>query len=483
MKALEPRSVSEQARWILNPRVVTGLLIFLGLVALASAITSIGYRNNDFFWHYRIGLGALQGGAYQFGDGQTVGEHYPIGRLWMNGLAALLPSYRLSRAVIWLLGIAMMALALRAIHRMANVQLPVQRDVAWVAGLLSVIVMLPLIFRDLDDCGLQLIMLGMLCLGGLAVVQRRVLLAGFWIGLAITYKTTPLLFLGYLIYKRRWLESLSTVGFILIFNLVIPVAWFGFNTTLQGHQKFFNTAYTALQIKDPSDNPVEPPKHQNFSLKYAISRYLMTFPPEHTLYLAQRDQKDENQKLMVPVEQLEPATGFYQFLDLPPTTANKVVNACLLVLALLLAWRFRRSLYEPKAADKNDENANAPPPTRAVRNIAPEWAVVTMLCALLSPLTWKHHMVLALPTVFLLFRSGLVWPNPWYRDGLMWLAIATWLPLRELVGRHNSVVLASYNLMTAGMLVLMALVLTLPTNLEQADRRAASAKKDDSIDR
>ncbi len=457
----EPRPASPAAQWITRletQRIVMGLL---AIAAVASAVISIFFRHNDFAWHYRIGQGALKGMAYANAEGQPFGEHYPLGRVLINALIAL-PPYTLSRALVWALGVVCIGVALRAWHRMANVGLPVRREVALSAGLLAVLFTLPIVFRDLDDCGLQLILMALIGLAGMDLAAGRSWRSGLWLALAVTYKTTPLLFLGYLIYKRRWKEPLWMIGFALLFNLAAPALYFGWDATLEAHQKFFNQAAAAMQIKDPSANPVEPSKHQNLGLKPALARYLMTFPPEHPLFIAQKGQKDENQQLLVPVEEIEPAMGFVQFLDLPPETANRVVTGLLLLLAGVLAWRFRRSM------GRLDKKTGAD--TR--RDISAEWAAVALLCALLSPLCWSHHMVLLMPSLFLVIRAGLVWPNPWYRDALMWLAIATTIPLRELVGRHVSVIYLSYNAMTVGSLILMGLALTLPRTVEAADRKA-----------
>jgi len=71
-------------------------------------------------------------------------------------------------------------------------------------------------------------------------------------------------------------------------------------------------------------------------------------------------------------------------------------------------------------------------------------------------------------------RAGLVWPNRWYRDVLLGLALASALPLREVLGRQFSLIYASYNVLSVGVLILMALALTLPTSLADADRRTVA---------
>src|SRR5205807_10148253 len=95
-------------------------------------------------------------------------------------------------------------------------------------------------------------------------------------------------------------------------------------------------------------------------------------------------------------------------------------------LGLILAWRFRR----PWRAER------CKPPGLSA-DFAHEWAAVTALCAILSPLCWLQHLVLVLPCLFLWMRAWLSGSSvpPWH-----WLLV---VPL-GLIG-----LLAHRDLMTA----------------------------------
>src|SRR5262249_28466914 len=147
-----------------------------------------------------------------------------------------------------------------------------------------------------------------------------------------------------------------------------PVLYLGWDTTLDCHRNWLEFSHRCMTIADPSLNPLEPPRHLNQGLAHAVARYVQNYPPGHPLALNH--------------------LWFVQFGNLEPHLAKRAVQAVLLLLAGVLAWRFRRPLRtEPDTGD-----------------LAHEWAAVTLLCALLSPLCWLQHLVLIIPCVFLWCR-------------------------------------------------------------------------------
>src|SRR5438552_1619233 len=57
--------------------------------------------------------------------------------------------------------------------------------------------------------------------------EQRLIAGGLALALAASLKAVPVLLLGYLAYKRRWRELGWTVAFLVLLNLVIPIALFG----------------------------------------------------------------------------------------------------------------------------------------------------------------------------------------------------------------------------------------------------------------
>ena len=138
-----------------------------------------------------------------------------------------------------------------------------------------------------------------------------------------------------------------------------PVLAIGWPAVHRYNAAFVDMARRSAAIDDPSLNAIEPPRVQNQSVVVAAARYLQSYPPGH------------------PLHSEHPL--FVQFGDLEPRAAKQTIHLILLSAGLLLAWRFRR---------KWRSESTQP------RDVGPEWAVVCVLCALLSLLCWLQHLVL-----------------------------------------------------------------------------------------
>jgi hypothetical protein len=315
------------------------------------------------------------------------------------------------------------------------------RDVALPAAVAAVALLLPLLLRDLDDCGLQVFLMFFASLGGWALVRGKPIQAGCWLGTAAAYKLTPLLFLPLLLWKRQWRAAGGMMLCLAAWQLA-PAVWLGWNNTLEAHQQFVARTLRTMSAGEayPSLQEAEPPKPHNLSLQATVARYVETYPPGHPLNLE------------------HPA--FLQFGALGPLAAQRVVQGTLLCLAVVLAWRFRRPW---------DEHFSRLPA---------EWAMACLLCALLAPLCWKHHLVVALPALFLVVRrrlEGWHWPR-WAPAAVALLAVVMWLTRHGLVGRELSVVLLSYKLITLALLPVLALALIAPSGWAATARQSAADK-------
>ena len=99
--------------------------------------------------------------------------------------------------------------------------------------------------------------------------------------------------------------------------------------------------------------------------------------------------------------------------------------------------------------------------------LAPEWAAVTLLCALLSPLCWKQHLVLALPCAFLVFWDLLDGRRlPRSRTAALIAASAIVILTKRFAAGHQlSILLISYKLDT--LVVLSLMLWTLANSIPQ----------------
>ncbi len=103
--------------------------------------------------------------------------------------------------------------------------------------------------------------------------------------------------------------------------------------------------------------------------------------------------------------------------------------------------------------------------------MAAEWAAVCLLAALVSPLCWKQHLVLAIPCLYLAMREHLIARGPpkWRTISLVLIGMFVVLTKRFLWDRETALLLMSYKFDTVAVLLAMLLGLTLPSNHKADD--------------
>lgn len=446
--------VERAVAWYETAQFRRGCAIAFCVLVAVKAVHGIGFKDNDFAWHIDVGRTGLMGTPYVQANGSLVGTHYPPGRVLIDTALALLP-YRLARAVVFFCAIGGLLMTSRIWRRLADAMYPVSYDVHFAAAFFAFVLLGQWVVRDLDDCGLQILLLFFLTMAGWAVWRGASLAAGAWLGLAITWKSTPLIFLPLLIWKRRWLDAAATLAFVLIFNVGVPALVWGPAAAKDGLTHYLDEVRKVAALRDPSENGVEPPRPSNQNLSIAIARFLQTYPPGHTLFV-NADFEAHPCAPNATVASCPPHPLFVQFLDLPAPTAKKIVSAILGIMALALAWRMRR----PWSLAKD------PPRDRATSALAPEWAAACAFAALLSPLTWLHHLSLALPCAYLAIRETLLFPSRAKYAALALVFVGTWLLQRDPLSYTLSAVAMSYHFQVFAVLVLIVMTL--------ADRHAIS---------
>lgn len=407
--------------WYTTRRFVQGCAVVLAVVLAVEGYLAIFVRDNDFLVHRNFGRQFLAGTPEQGGQ-----LHYLTGRGMLNALTAWLP-YRVDRTLHFAAAIGFLCLSFLWWHRMANHQLPVDGRRAFAAAMLTLALVGCYVQRDLDDCGLQLFLLFFLTAGAYSLSVGNSVGSGFWLGLATAYKVTPVLFFPFLLWKRQWRAAAWMALFALLWNLA-PVLYLGADKTLDAESQWLAFSQKCLSMPDPSLNPLEPPRHLNQGLSMAIARYLQHYPPNHPLCLD------------------HPA--FVQTGWLDPAGTKLGIKIVLLTFAGVLAWRFRRRANVP---DEGAEFAN-------------EWATITLLCAVLSPLCWLQHLALIVPCVFLWGRAwlgGSAIPR-WHWPVVVVFALIVLGVHREFVSAPTYELLVSYKLHTLAALLAMLLVLSLP---------------------
>lgn len=395
-------------------------------------------RTGDVTCHIKFGKEFLDGIPYT-----NEGNFYPLGRVMFDSLFAI-GDYRATRAVFYLASLVALAACFKLWGK--TVGAPANgnangdtRGRNFAAALATLIVLVPFILRDFDECGMQIVLLLFCSLGTYTFSQGRSMASGFWLAAAATYKATPLLFLPFLCWKREWKTAGAMVFFIVVLNTV-PALHLGWEKMLGAHRNWYARVHSIAQDTAeayPSVPEFELPKHQNESLAATIARFVETYPPGHPLHVDH------------PL--------FVQFGNLPADRAKLAVKVMTLILGAFVGWKMRSSYRSTETQAGEFGHASRD-------QIAAEWAVACAFSALLSPLCWKQHLVLFIPCVFVLARSVL----DGHRQGRTRLAamfvisaIFFWTH-RMTVGQQLALIITSYNPVTFAAVAMSFLVLTNP---------------------
>jgi hypothetical protein len=341
-----------QARRYLGWKIL--LAVILAVLAGAEFYNCVFCCDHDFLWHCGFGNSFLNDRVYA-----RMGQHYLPARAMLDAATCWMPYY-LNRTLWFTATCAGLALCVPFWSHVGGHK---SRHAATAAAL-ALAVMSTYIHRDLAECGLQLFLLCMLTAGLWALLHNSPSLCGFWLGLATVYKVMPLLFLPYLVWKRQW----RAAGWMMLFTgmfCLMPALFLGGAKNQALHQQWLNRTLARLAIEDPSENGVETPALWNRSLPLALARLVQAYPEGHPLHL-------------------DNSTGA-PLATLNTHAAKRFVQAVLLILAAALAWRFRHAVDLAEGRE----------------SVASEWAAVCILVALLSPLCWLHHLVLAIPAALL----------------------------------------------------------------------------------
>jgi len=289
----------------------------------------------------------------------------------------------------------------------------------------SILIVLTLILcghyliRDFDDGGPNVILLGILLSGMHCIWRGRDIMGAFWLGLGIAVKITPGLFLGFLLWKRRWWLAAYTTAATVLW-ILLPAVWMGPASWWRHQQKWNEVALSVVHDSSGAGRDLNEQRVQNQALKPALLRYLTVYPSGHPLRLEQ--------------------AGYVDFLNWRPNIANHVATGILLVLGGIFCWCTHRRWQEP-------------------RGMLGEVSALLLLMLLFSPVTWLQHFIFALPAIFWVVAEQQARPRTLRLWGIALFAILSLLMNRELLGRQSYLLLLSYYTHTLCLLLLFALVI------------------------
>jgi hypothetical protein len=245
--------------------------------------------------------------------------------------------------------------------------------------------------------------------------EGRPIAGALALALAASIKAAPILLLGYLAYKRCWREIGWTIGFLVVLNLVVPLAIFGADEVATQWKSWHAVVGGELQ------KPIA--HHPNQALQSALKRYLTA-------------EGGSTNPLQVSIAAWSTATVARVFW-------------CLAALALAgLAWAFRR---DPR--DLSD------------RRCAGEYAICLAAMTLVSPLAWTAHFVTLLAPAVLVWTALRELPSGTAarrrRMGVWWAAfVCVTFSAQGFVGWAWSGWLESLSVITLGALLLVGLAIS-----------------------
>jgi hypothetical protein len=187
-------------------------------------------------------------------------------------------------------------------------------------------------------------------------------LAGLLLGLAISYKVTPALFLPYFAYKRSWRTFWSTFLGLFLFIVVVPSVMIGPRFNYECLTMWWHRMLTPFLVEGNAS-----PMEINQSMVGVLTRLLTEIPPGTNRYDLHLD---------------------VNLLSLPPQLVSVLLKLMAVGFVGLLAFFCRTS-----NRDRRDPRYLA------------EVALVVLTMLFISERSWKHHFVtLLLPYTYLVWE-------------------------------------------------------------------------------
>jgi hypothetical protein len=392
-----------------------GLLIALAVTAIAIDLTTIVLRrmhqSGDFDVSMEFGRRFLKGEFLYRG-----GMHFPYmptAAMWF-GLFALLP-VPVAFTLSYSLAIASIALVILILHRTVRDAVPSTLSDTYNIEIATLLLASHYIVRDLDDAGLNSILLGFVIFGIYSVGLRRYAVGSLSIGLAIALKATIGIFVPFMIWKRQWRVALWTAAFT-AFWILLPALRMGLANWWIAEREWIDSA-------------------AGFALGHN--------PPAEFYY----------GYLNVGNQALRPALQymFAAIAGLPFSIARVISALGALLLVGWFCWATRRP-YGP-----------APGMQWLIESSA-----VLIIALMLAPVAWVQHMVFALPAIYIVTAA-------WFSGSRVSIATNAALGIfillvfglsRTILGKANYQVALACHVHTAALVIMLALEL----NTRIADR-------------
>ena len=218
------------------------------------------------------------------------------------------------------------------------------------------------ILGDLHHGNINLLILFLIIAMFEAWREGHDLIAGLLLGLAISYKVTPALFVPYFAYKRSWRTVGATLLGLLLFLAVVPSAIIGPQFNFDCLQMWWHRMLTPFLLEGSSS-----PQEINQSIVGVMTRLLTEIRPGTSRYDVHVD---------------------VNLVSWPPQVVSYLVKFLTVVFLGLLGFFCRT-----KTQDRRDPRLLA------------EMALVVLTMLFISERSWKHHFVtLLIPYAYLVWE-------------------------------------------------------------------------------
>ncbi len=320
---------------------------------------------------------------------------------------SLLPK-PLAFAIFYSLAIASLWLILRMLAAMLGKPVPGLRERGLPLGVATLILASHYIIRDLDDGGPNIILLA-LALGGVYFAwRRREIAAAGCLGAATALKATAGIFIPFLLWKRRWrLAAYSAAA--AAFWIALPALWMGlWSWWVYQRQWIQSAAGFAVGLNPAAAHYYGAQNIRNQALGPAIEQLMAVWP--RTI----------------------PISG-------PAASA-----ASALVMVGIFCWFSRRPYGECLEL-----------------NWLAETSGLLILAALLAPIAWVQHLVLAIPAIYLIVADWVAKRNFGVAasSAMVLYIILALLLNRTILGRAGYLALLDYHIHTVCMLLILSVLM------------------------
>jgi hypothetical protein len=408
------RSGQSTQRWA---PAAAGIVIALDFVAVALRRARHG---GDFDVSLEFGRRFLSGEHLYRG-----GLHFP----YLPSAAMLfspfsLPPRPLGFALFYSLAIVCLWLSMRMLTAMVCATSPALRGCEWPVAVATLILASHYIVRDLDDGGPNLVLLA-LSLGGVYLAwDNREGAAGGCLGAAVSFKATAGIFIPFLLWKRRWRLAAYT-ALAATFWIALPILKMGPSSWLAHQREWVDSAVGfALGSNDAAAYYYGEGNIRNQALRPAIAHLL---------------------------------AARHSCIAISP---HAVSTTLALMIIGIFCWLTGRPYGERLGAAWLRESSG-----------------LLIMAALLAPIAWLQHLVLAIPALYLIAADWFANHDFGFaaRAAMAAYIVFALVLNREILGKARYSVLLDYHVHTLCMLLILGVLMLRRRTLSGRATQSATA--------